>query len=142
MSFDDCEIVFVYEGTKNSGYVCAPKTAPEAAYGLTFNNCVITAEEGCSGTGYRLARPWGANAYITWINCYMGKIINSVLPYDSMSGNAYAAARFYEYGTYGPGYAINGDRRQISANAAPEYAHRCVLRMVTKDSFFTDRRSL
>ena len=62
--FDDCEIVFVYEGTKNSGYVCAPKTAPEAAYGLTFNNCVITAEEGCSGTGYRLARPWGANAYI------------------------------------------------------------------------------
>ena len=116
--FDDCEIVFVYEGTKNSGYVCAPKTAPEAAYGLTFNNCVITAEEGCSGTGYRLARPWGANAYITWINCYMGKIINSVLPYDSMSGNAYAAARFYEYGTYGPGYAINGDRRQISANAA------------------------
>lgn len=116
--FNDCEIVYIYESTKNSGYICAPRTAKRAAYGLIFNNCVITAEEGCSGTGYMLARPWGADAYITWINCYMGKVINATLPYAAMSQNEYANARFYESGTYGPGYLINNDRRQISENAA------------------------
>jgi pectin methylesterase-like acyl-CoA thioesterase/pectate lyase len=118
--FNDCELVFVYESTKNSGYVCAPKTAADAAYGLTFYNCVITGEEGCNGNGYLLARPWGANAYITWINCYMGKSVYATLPYSDMSGNAYTAARFYEYGSYGPGYVINAARRQISPSKAAD----------------------
>lgn len=116
--FDDCELVFVYESTKNSGYVCAPKTDENAAYGLTFYNCVVTGEEGCNGTGYLLARPWGKDAYITWINCYMGKSVNATLPYNEMSGNAYQDARFFEYGTYGPGFAVNADRRQISPSKA------------------------
>jgi pectin methylesterase-like acyl-CoA thioesterase/pectate lyase len=116
--FEDCELVFLYNSNKTSGYVCAPKTSEDATYGLTFYNCVVTAEEGCNGTGYLLARPWGANAYITWINCYMGKAVNATLPYSDMSGNAYAEARFYEYGTYGPGFAVNSDRRQISATQA------------------------
>lgn len=118
--FNDCELVFVYESTKNSGYVCAPKTAADADYGLTFYNCVITGEEGCSGTGYLLARPWGADAYITWIDCYMGSSVNKTLPYGDMSGNMHTAARFYEFGTYGPGFAINASRRQISPAAAAE----------------------
>ncbi|MBQ2803634.1 MAG: hypothetical protein IJF07_07025, partial [Lachnospiraceae bacterium] len=118
--FNDCEIVFVYESTKTSGYTAAPKTAENATYGLTFNNCVITSEEGCLGTEYLLARPWGKDAYITWINCFMGKSINSVLPYKAMSGNAYEEARFFEFGTYGPGFAINADRRQISPAKAAE----------------------
>ncbi len=116
--FNDCEIVFVYESTKTSGYICAPKTAANAEYGLTFYQCVLIGEEGCSGNGYLLARPWGPDAYITWIDCYMGKSIYKVLPYGDMSGNAYKEARFYEYGTYGPAFAINSDRRQISPNAA------------------------
>lgn len=118
--FNDCEIVFVYESTKKSGYVCAPKTAEDATYGLTFYNCIITAEEGCAGNGYLLARPWGPDAYITWINCYMGDVIYAELPYNEMSGNPYQDARFFEYGTYGPGFAINADRRQISPNKAAE----------------------
>ncbi len=118
--FNDCEIVFVYESTKSSGYVCAPKTAADATYGLTFYNCVITSEEGCSGTGYLLARPWGADAYITWIDCYMGNVINELAPYNSMSGNMPEDARFFEFGTYGPGFAINADRRQISPSKASE----------------------
>ncbi len=118
--FNDCEIVFVYESTKKSGYVCAPKTAENATYGLTFYNCVITAEEGCAGNDYLLARPWGPDAYITWINCYMGDVIYAELPYNEMSGNPYQDARFFEYGTYGPGFVINADRRQISQNKAAE----------------------
>ena len=116
--FNDCDIVFVFEATKTSGYVCAPRTAADATYGLTFNNCRILREEGCNGTGYLLARPWGPNAYITWINCYMGKVINKYEPYNDMSGNSYEAARFYEFGTYGPGFMINADRRQISPTQA------------------------
>ncbi len=118
--FNDCEIVFVYESTKKSGYVAAPKTAEDATYGLTFYNCVLTSEEGCNGTGYLLARPWGADAYITWINCYMGGAINADAPYSSMSGAMPEDARFFEYGTYGPGFAINTARRQISPNKAAE----------------------
>lgn len=116
--FNDCEIVFVYESTKTSGYVSAPRTAADADYGLTFNDCVIFGEEGCNGTGYLLARPWGPDAYITWINCYMGQSVNARAPYGAMSGNAHEDARFFEFGTYGPGFAINPDRRQISPSAA------------------------
>lgn len=117
--FEDCEIVFVYEETHpEGGYVCAPRTAENALYGLIFNNCVITSEEGCVNGTYRLARPWGPDACIYWLGCYMGAAINSEAPYADMRGNLYAEARFYECGSYGPGYAVNPDRRQISPAAA------------------------
>ena len=120
--FNDCKLVFRYNANKNSGYVCAPKTSADAAYGLTFYKCQVLSEDGCSGNKYYLARPWGADAYITWIDCYMGKIIraNVANPYTDMSGNSAAAARFYEYGSFGPGYVINANRRQISKNKADE----------------------
>ena len=118
--FNDCKLVFRYNANKNSGYVCAPKTGASAAYGLTFNNCQVISEEGCSGSKYYLARPWGQDAYITWINCYMGKMIraNSANPYSDMSGALSSKARFYEFGSFGPGYAINVNRRQISKSKA------------------------
>ena len=120
--FNDCKLVFRYNANKNSGYVCAPKTSADAAYGLTFYKCQVLSDDGCSGNKYYLARPWGADAYITWIDCYMGKIIraNAANPYTDMSGNSAAAARFYEYGSFGPGYVINANRRQISKNKADE----------------------
>ena len=37
-----------------------------------------------------------------------------------MSGNLAANARFFEYGSYGPAFAINSNRRQISATKANE----------------------
>lgn len=117
--FEDCEIVFVYEATHpEGGYVCAPRTAADAPYGLIFNNCSITAEDGCVAGTYRLARPWGPDAFIHWINCYMGSAINAEEPYADMSGNLHTVARFYECGSYGLGYAVNADRRQISQTAA------------------------
>lgn len=120
--FNDCKLVFRYNANKNSGYVSAPKASASATYGLTFFNCQVLSEEGCSGSKYYLARPWGADAYITWINCYMGKILkpNASNPYTDMSGNLVANARFFEYGSYGPAFAINNNRRQISATKANE----------------------
>lgn len=116
--FNDCEVVFRYIASKTSGYVCAPKTASSSDYGFVFKNCVVTSEPGCGGTGYLLCRPWGPDASVTWINCYMGKAINANTPYADMSGNSYMNARFYEYGTYGPAYLINSDRRQIRTDRA------------------------
>ncbi len=120
--FNDCKLVFRYNANKNSGYVSAPKASASATYGLTFFNCQVLSEEGCSGSKYYLARPWGADAYITWINCYMGKILkqNASNPYTDMSGNLAANARFFEYGSYGPAFAINNNRRQISVTKANE----------------------
>ncbi len=97
--FEDCDLIFRYSSTKNSGYVAAPRTAAEAEYGLTFYNCRILAEDGCSGDKYLLARPWGADACIAFLDCYMGSIINAEAPYDDMSGNSFMAARFFEHGT-------------------------------------------
>ena len=120
--FNDCRLVFRYNANKNSGYVSAPKASASATYGLTFFNCQVLSEEGCSGSKYYLARPWGADAYITWINCYMGKILkpNASNPYTNMDKALAANARFFEYGSYGPAFAINSNRRQISATKANE----------------------
>ena len=117
---EDCDLIFRYNGTKNSGYVAAPKTDAGAKYGLLFNNCRILSEDGCSGSKYLLARPWGPDGAVTFINTYMGKIVNAAAPYSDMSGNAFMNARFFEYGTYGPGFAINESRRQISPAKAEE----------------------
>ena len=122
--FKDCELRFVYEPTKTSGYVAAPKTAADAEYGLVFVNCAITAEEGCAGNGYLLARPWGADAFIVWINTYMGKVVNELAPYGDMNGNMHKDARFYEFGTYGPGFAVNPDRRQISFAKSENFSRK------------------
>ena len=116
--FNDCEIVFRYNSKKNSGYVTAPKTAADKAYGYIFKDSVIYSEEGCSGSKYLLARPWGPDGAATFINTYMGEIINKVTSYADMSGNSYEEARFNEYYSYGPGYAINSERPQISKTQA------------------------
>lgn len=117
--FEDCDIVFVYEETHpEGGYVCAPRTAADAPYGLIFKDCAITSEEGCVDGTFCLARPWGPTAKICWINCYMGSAINADEPYADMSGNSFMNASFYEYGSYGPGYAVNEFRRQFSPTQA------------------------
>lgn len=117
--FNDCDLVFRYSPIKNSGYVTAPRTDANK-YGYIFNNCRITAEEGCSGSKYLLARPWGQDGFAAFINCYMSDIINKTAPYSDMSGNKASEARFMEYYTYGGGFAINSLRPQISETQAED----------------------
>lgn len=112
--FEDCDLVFRYNSNKNAGYVTAPKTSENEDYGYIFYNTRITAQEGCSGSKYLLARPWGASGAATFINTYMSSIINTFNPYSDMSGNLAVEARFSEFYTYGAGFAINMNRPQIS----------------------------
>ena len=118
--FVDSDIVFRYNSEKNSGYVTAPRTDESENYGFIFYNSRITAELGCSGSKYLLARPWGPDGAATFIKTYMSGIINTKMPYADMSGNLAANARFYEYFTYGEGFSINNNRPQISRNQAEE----------------------
>ena len=118
--FNDCEIVYVYEPTRSSGVICAPRTAEDADCGLVFYRCSIIAEEGCTPDTLSLARPWGADAAVYWIDCYMSDAVDMEEPYHDMSGNSFLAARFYECHSYGPGYAVNTDRRQISRAEAQD----------------------
>lgn len=112
--FNDCELVFRYNSNKNSGYITAPNTSEDKAYGYIFKDSVIYAEEGCNGSKYLLGRPWGPQGAATFINTYMSNIVNKAEVYSDMSGNSYEKARFSEYYSYGPGYAINSKRPQIS----------------------------
>ena len=59
-----------------------------------------------------LGRPWRSNACVTYVKCFMDSHIKTK-GYDNMSGNTHEAAQFYEYQSYGPGFAVNTDRRQL-----------------------------
>lgn len=110
--FEDCDIVGRYTQYKKDGCFSAPRTESSNKYGYVFDNCRFMAENGIGNGTYRLARPWGADAAIAYINCYMGACVLST-GYGDMSGNSYKNARFAEYKSFGPGAVVNGDRKQI-----------------------------
>lgn len=111
--FEDCDIVGRYTQYKKDGCFSAPRTDSSNKYGYVFDNCRFISENGIGNGTYRLARPWGADAAIAYINCYMGACVLST-GYGDMSGNSYKNARFAEYKSFGPGAAVNQDRKQIS----------------------------
>lgn len=113
--FDDCDIVCIYEKSHTKGgYICAPRTAAGAPYGLVFQDCAILSENGCKENSCYLARPWRQEGSVIWINCYMGAVVKKETPYADMGDARHEDARFYEYGSYGPGYTVNAERRQLS----------------------------
>lgn len=116
--FNDCEIVYINAPGRTTGVICAPRTAADDDCGLVFYRCSIIAEDGCPTGSLSLARPWGADAAVYWIDCYMSDAVDKDETYQEMSGNDPANARFYECGSYGPGYGVNTSRRQISPSQA------------------------
>lgn len=116
--FNDCEIVYINAPGRTTGVICAPRTAADDDCGLVFYHCSIIAEDGCPTGSLSLARPWGADAAVYWIDCYMSDAVDMDETYQEMSGNDPANARFYECGSYGPGYGVNTSRRQISPSQA------------------------
>lgn len=125
--FDDCDLKFRYASVKNSGYFTAFNTDESYPYGVIYNNCRFTSESSCGGTKYYLGRPYQNKAAIAFVNCYMGSIINKDWGYSDWSGKelssnpeVYEATRYYECGSYGAGYAVNVNRRQISQAGANE----------------------
>ena len=121
--FNECMLTFQAGSAKTSGYVVAPRTAETNNFGMVFYKCGVLAESGCNNGAYYLARPWGAGGMAVWIQCFMGKSIKAATPYAAMSNVSAEEGRFYEWYSYGSGYAINTERPQISATKAAEFVN-------------------
>lgn len=123
--FNDCDFVFRYNSVKNSGYYTAFGNSPDSSAFVLFNNSRFYSEGSCGGQKYYLGRPYKANSSLTFVNCYMGSVLNKEWGYATWGGaelssdkEAYEGAKYYESGTYGAGYDVNLNRRQISASKA------------------------
>lgn len=111
--FDDCDIVARYTDKKSDGCYTAGRTYSYVSYGLVFINSRFLKEDGIAAGAYRLARPWGADAHTQLIDCYICDAVSEA-GYGDMSGNSYTNARFDEYLTFGPGFAVDNDRTNLS----------------------------
>ena len=101
--FDDCELFCL----KGGGYIVAPEdafaTIPKSLtvsqkflrLGFIFKNCNITAEEGVADGSYFLGRPWNTTAGAFYLNCTLGKHINTK-GWKEWNGNE-TTASFAEY---------------------------------------------
>lgn len=121
--FEDCDFEFRYNANKNSGYYTA--YGPDSQ--VIYNNCRFYAEANCGGSKYYLGRPYNNATAVAFIDCYMGSILNKEWGYATWGGKelstdaaSYEATEYYECGTYGAGYAVNINRRQISHTAAAQ----------------------
>jgi polygalacturonase len=141
--FDDCDIVSRDRGSKtNNGYVTAPSTQIAQPYGFLFIHTRLKKERAEMAAGsVTLGRPWHAfgdpNAIgsSVFIECWMDDHIG-VKGWDRMSamdstGNRVwyepESARFFEFGTTGPGAVAGPTRRVLSAEEAKKFTPPNVL---------------
>lgn len=107
--FDDCDIV-----ANGDGHVTAASTESTRSTGYVFiNSRLLKKNSSVADNKVTLGRPWRSNACVTYVNCFMDSHIKTA-GYTDMGDNSYKAAQFYEYQSYGPGFAVNTDRRQLS----------------------------
>ncbi len=99
--FEDCTIF-----CKNHGYITAPSTLENTAFGFVFLNCKITgdADEGT----YYLGRPWRPYGKSVFINCELDKFIKAEGWHNWRDPEKEKTAYFAEYMNYGEGADVEG----------------------------------
>ncbi|MBT0569036.1 hypothetical protein KIK84_01730 [Curvibacter sp. CHRR-16] len=152
--FENCQIICrprKRKGSEPLGYVTAPSTSLNQAYGLVFFRCKLVKENAqVPANSYALGRPWhptrtfadgryadpNAVGSSVFIACFMD---DHIMPmgWDAMAGTAKDGsnsaifkpedARFWEYKNTGPGAVVNDKRRQLSDNQATDYSQDKVL---------------
>jgi polygalacturonase len=141
--FDDCDIVSRDRGSAaNNGYVTAPSTPAEQAYGFVFFRSRLKKERAQMAAGsVTLGRPWhpfadpNAVGSAVFIDCWMDDHIGSkgwdrMSSVDSTGTRIWyepGSARFFEFGTKGPGAVASPTRRRLSASEAKRYTPAAVL---------------
>ena len=103
--FDVCTIVHRVNSVKpyNGGLTTAPSTPQTQTYGLVFNECTITREEGVPSASAQLYRPWSPYGSAAFINCSLDKHIDAIawwsdfLNETTNYNDASLPARGYEY---------------------------------------------
>ncbi|MBT0569037.1 hypothetical protein KIK84_01735 [Curvibacter sp. CHRR-16] len=151
--FNACDIITRPRYPKPSivGYVTAPSTSIEQAYGLVFYRCKLLKESNDVGhASSPLGRPWhptrtfadgryadpNAIGSSVFIECFMDDHITAN-GWDSMTGTPKTGtertvfrpedSRFYEYHNTGPGAQSSPRRRQLDASQASQYSAEKVL---------------
>jgi pectinesterase len=125
------------------GYITAPSTLRENAYGLVFDRCLLTKDAEVSAGSVALGRPWrpGGNpeavGQSVFLDCWMDDHIDPAgwhrMRYTDHEGKRRDAepdeARFFEYRSRGPGaQSSSAARRVLSSGEAAVFARDRVLR--------------
>ncbi len=135
--FEDCDIVSRDRGNaQNNGYVTAASTPKEQTYGFVFLRDRLRKETPAMAPGsVFLGRPWHPSAdpnvhsAVVYIDCRMedhiGKEGWTRMSSVDASGTRIwyepADARFYEYGSKGPGAIASPTRRTLTPEQARAY---------------------
>lgn len=141
--FEDCDIVSRDRGSRtNNGYVTAPSTPAGERYGFVFFRSRLKKERPeMAPASVTLGRPWhpfgdpGAIGSAVFIGCWMDDHIGAK-GWDRMSSvdstgvrvwHEPESARFFEFGTTGPGAVQSPSRRVLSPAEAERYSPKSVL---------------
>ena len=141
--FEECDIVSRDRGSRtNNGYVTAPSTPLSQPYGFLFVRSRLKKEHPkMAAASVTLGRPWHPFADPTavgsavFIDCWMDDHIGAkgwdrMSSIDSTGTRIWyepASARFFEYGTKGPGAVASPSRRVLSRAEVERYTIANVL---------------
>jgi polygalacturonase len=141
--FDDCDIVSRDRGSKtNNGYVTAPSTKGDQPYGFLFVHSRLKKESAAmSANSVTLGRPWHpfadatVNSAVAFVDCWMDDHIGDrgwdrMSSVDSTGTRVWyepSAARFFEFGTKGPGATASPSRHVLTSDEAKRYTPSNVL---------------
>lgn len=150
--FEDCDILSRDRGSAtDNGYITAASTPRSCAYGFLFVNCRLRKQDPTLADGtVALGRPWhptrdlpdgtrtadpNAAGSVVYKHCWMDSHI-AVHGWAPMAGKDKhgrpiwfypTEARFYEYGSTGPGALASETRRVLSPIQAEQYTIANVL---------------
>ena len=109
--FQSCEI-----RSYGGGYITAPSTVQNQAYGFVFYQCKVTYADGSprngdDGTKFALGRPWHNYPKVSWLYCEMTDMLNP-LGWPTTWNMDYASTstelKLYEYKNTGAGADMSG----------------------------------
>ncbi len=128
--FEDCEIRSLNRDMDVNGYVTAASTPEGEPYGLVFDGCSFTAEEGVANGTVYLGRPWREFAQTVLVGCNLGPHIKAEGWWDwnkpaAHEGSFYAAAGLR--GPAGTTVAWPEWTHAIAAADEERYSRRLVL---------------
>jgi pectinesterase len=142
-AFEECVIISRDRGSKsNNGYVTAASTPRTQPYGFLFLRSRLQKESpAMAPASVTLGRPWHpfadpdaiANVVFidTWMDDHIGeKGWDRMSSVDSTGTRVWyepESARFFEFGTTGPGAVSSPRRRVLSADEARRYTRSAVL---------------
>ncbi|MEP6621766.1 MAG: pectinesterase family protein [bacterium] len=141
--FDDCDIISRDRESKtNNGYISAPSTPAAQAFGFLFIHSRFKKEVATmAANSVTLGRPWHpfANPAVNssavfvdnWMDDHIGAKgwdrMSSVDSTGNRTWNEPADARFYEFGTMGPGAVASASRKVLTPDQAKAYTPESVL---------------